>query len=82
MIIFFLVDDRTKLVFSDYIGSSYLSVPGPLGHGWSLDGLVEKEANMSKEVIHPSVEPEEVVKVIADLRNSNNHVILRRKTRR
>uniref|UniRef100_U9ULS5 Uncharacterized protein n=1 Tax=Rhizophagus irregularis (strain DAOM 181602 / DAOM 197198 / MUCL 43194) TaxID=747089 RepID=U9ULS5_RHIID len=59
-----------ELVFSDYVGSSYISVPGPLGHGWSLDGLVEKEANMSKEVIHPSVKPEEVVKVIDDLRNS------------
>ncbi|PKY50614.1 hypothetical protein RhiirA4_530796 [Rhizophagus irregularis] len=51
-----------NLVFSDYVGSSYISVPDPLGHGWSLDGLVEKEANMSKEVIHPSVKPEEVVK--------------------
>ncbi|POG67122.1 uncharacterized protein OCT59_028574 [Rhizophagus irregularis] len=39
-------DDNVKLVFSDYVGSSYISVPGPLGHGWSLDGLVEKEANM------------------------------------
>ncbi|PKC60157.1 hypothetical protein RhiirA1_468442 [Rhizophagus irregularis] len=38
-----------ELVFSDYVGSSYLSVPDPLGHGWSLDGLVEKETNMSKE---------------------------------
>ncbi|CAB5366800.1 unnamed protein product [Rhizophagus irregularis] len=50
------------------LAQSYLSVPDPLGHGWSLDGLVEKEANMSKEVIHPSVKPEEVVKVIDDLR--------------
>ncbi|RGB30932.1 hypothetical protein C1646_817628 [Rhizophagus diaphanus] len=37
-------------------------------HEWGLDGLSEKEANMSKEVIHPSVEPEEVVEVVKDLR--------------
>ncbi|PKC68410.1 hypothetical protein RhiirA1_534204 [Rhizophagus irregularis] len=36
---------------------------------WSLDRLLEKEENMSREVIHPSVEPEEVVNVVNNLRN-------------
>ncbi|CAB5323633.1 unnamed protein product [Rhizophagus irregularis] len=45
---------------------------------WSLDRLLEKEENMSREVIHPSVEPEEVVNVVNNLRNdpqSQNDVV-------
>uniref|UniRef100_U9TUM6 Uncharacterized protein n=1 Tax=Rhizophagus irregularis (strain DAOM 181602 / DAOM 197198 / MUCL 43194) TaxID=747089 RepID=U9TUM6_RHIID len=31
---------------------------------WVLDGLVDKENELRKEVTHPSVEPEEVEKVV------------------
>lgn len=37
-------------------------------HGWALDGLIEKEANMNKEIINPSVEPEEVKIVVSQER--------------
>lgn len=36
-------------------------------HEWGLDRLLEKETNMSKEVIHPSVKPKEVVDIIKTL---------------
>ncbi|PKY15202.1 hypothetical protein GLOIN_2v1781172 [Rhizophagus irregularis DAOM 181602=DAOM 197198] len=36
-------------------------------HGWALDGLIEKEANMNKEIINPSVEPEETNRPIYNL---------------
>lgn len=33
------------------------------------DGLLEKKDKMRQEIIHPSVEPEEVEKIINDVRD-------------
>ncbi|CAB4417728.1 unnamed protein product [Rhizophagus irregularis] len=38
-------------------------------HRWALDGLLEKKDKMRQEIIHPSVEPEEVEKIINDVRD-------------
>ncbi|CAB4427962.1 unnamed protein product [Rhizophagus irregularis] len=39
---------------------------------WALDGLLEKEDNLRKEVIHPSVEPEEVERTLMDDQQSRD----------